>query len=97
MLNDSGMRTYLMHEARASLSKLIERALDGEPQRITRYGKDAVVLVSEADWTKSTANTTLADLFLDYVGAADDEGFLNLDDLMARQDRPLGSDFLDDV
>lgn len=91
------MRTYLMHEARASLSKLIERALEGEPQRITRYGKDAVVLVSEAAWTKSTASTTLADLFLGHVGAAGDEGFLDLDAPIARQDRPLGSDFLDDV
>lgn len=91
------MRTYLVHEARASLSKLIERALDGEPQRITRYGKDAVVLVSEADWTKGAASTTLADLFLAHVGATDDDGFLDSDDLLARQDRPLGSDFLDDA
>ena len=44
------MKSYPLNEARAELSKLIDRALDGEPQRVTRYGKDAVFIVSEADW-----------------------------------------------
>ncbi len=91
------MRTYPLHEARAEFSKLVERALNGEPQRVTRYGKEAVVIVSEADWAKGPKSAlTLADLFLKHAG---DEGY---DDLLdhrapiAKQDRPLGSDFLAD-
>lgn len=38
------MRSYPLHEARAEFSKLVDRALAGEPQRVTRYGKEAVVL-----------------------------------------------------
>ena len=91
------MRTYLMHEARAALSKLVERALDGEPQRITRYGKDAVVVVSEAEWSKAAPSITLADLFLRYVSEAEDGSFLDTDALVARHDRPIGSDFQDEA
>ena len=91
------MRTYLMHEARAEFSKLMERALNGEPQRVTRYGKDAVMIISEADWAKGTGRTTtLADLFLRYAGEDGDDGFLDQEQAVARQDRPLGSDFLAD-
>lgn len=92
------MRTYRMHEARAEFSKLVERALNGEPQRVTRYGKDAVMIISEADWAKETGRrpTTLADLLLKYAGEDGDDGFLELGEPVARQDRPLGSDFLAD-
>ncbi len=44
------MKTYPINEARAEFSKLVERALAGEPQRVTRYGKEAVVIVSEQAW-----------------------------------------------
>jgi prevent-host-death family protein len=91
------MRTYPLHEARAEFSKLVERALKGEPQRVTRYGKEAVVIVSEADWAKGPKSAaTLADLFLAHAG---DEGYddvLGGGEPIAAQNRPLGSDFLDD-
>ena len=44
------MTTHSLHQARAGLSSLFDKALSGQPQRITRYGKDTVVMVSEADW-----------------------------------------------
>ena len=44
------MKTYPLKEARAEFSELVERALAGEPQRVTCYGKEAVVIVSEDDW-----------------------------------------------
>ncbi len=44
------MKTYPLNEARAEFSTLVERALAGEPQRVTRYGKKAVVIVSEDEW-----------------------------------------------
>lgn len=46
------MRSYSVHEARAKLAEVLDRALKGEPQRVTRHGKDAVVVVSEAEWTR---------------------------------------------
>lgn len=49
------MKTYPVNEARAELSKLVDRALAGEPQRITRYGKEAVVVVSEEAWLQKTS------------------------------------------
>lgn len=86
------MRTYPLHEARAEFSKLVDRALAGEPQRVTRHGKEAVVIVSEEQWNKRPKSApTLADLFLKYAG---DEGY---DDVLGKQpwtnERPLGSDF----
>jgi prevent-host-death family protein len=45
------MKTYPLNEARAEFSKVVERALAGEPQRVTRYGKEAVIIVSEDQWT----------------------------------------------
>ena len=44
------MKTFPLNEARAEFSKLVERALAGEPCRVTRYGKEAVVIVSEEAW-----------------------------------------------
>ena len=44
------MKTYPVNEARAEFSKLVEAALAGEPQRVTRYGKEAVIVVSEKQW-----------------------------------------------
>ncbi len=46
------MRSYSVHEARSRFSDMFDRALAGEPQRITRHGRDAVVVVSEAEWLK---------------------------------------------
>jgi antitoxin Phd len=39
---------WQLQTAKAQLSELVEAALRGEPQRITRRGKDAVMVVSEA-------------------------------------------------
>lgn len=44
------MRSYPLAEARATFSKIVDRALAGEPQRITRRGQAAVVVVSEQEW-----------------------------------------------
>jgi prevent-host-death family protein len=90
------VRTYPLHEARAAFSKLIERALKGEPQRVTRYGKEAVVIVSEAAWEKRPKSAgTVADLFLAHAGEEGYEDVLGREPI-ATQSRPLGSDFLDD-
>jgi antitoxin Phd len=48
------MQTWSLQEARNHLRDVIDRALDQGPQRITRYGKQAVVVVSEEDWNRRT-------------------------------------------
>jgi prevent-host-death family protein len=90
------VRTYPLHEARAEFSKLVARALNGEPQRVTRYGKEAVVIVAEAAWSKGPGRSaaTLGDLL---AGFAERVGFDEEDLLsgpIAGQERPLGSDLL---
>jgi len=84
------MKTYPLNEARAEFSKLVERALAGEPQRVTRYGKKAVVIVSEDDWrARGRSATTLGALLAQRARAGlFDETFA------ARpwKERPLGQD-----
>jgi prevent-host-death family protein len=65
------MKSYPINEARADFSKLVERALAGEPQRVTRYGKEAVVIVSEEEWRlRSRAAPTLGALLAQHARAA---------------------------
>jgi prevent-host-death family protein len=89
------MRSYPLHEARSEFSKLVDRALAGEPQRVTRHGKEAVVIVSEADWNRRPkSSATLADLLLKTFGEGDAADAIG-DRSWAKDERPLGSDFID--
>ncbi len=85
------MKTYALNEARAEFSKLVERALAGEPQRVTRYGKEAVVIVSEDEWRiRCRAAPTLGALLSWHA-----RGGLMSEPITARtwKERPLGSEF----
>lgn len=46
------MKTWLVKDARARLGDLMSEALAGEPQRIARRGREAVVLMAEAEWER---------------------------------------------
>lgn len=46
------MHKWQLHEAKNKLSKLIETALKGEPQYITRRGQDEVVVISINEYLK---------------------------------------------
>jgi antitoxin Phd len=48
---------WQLQTAKAQLSELVEAALRGEPQKITRRGKDAVMVLSEKTYValKSSA------------------------------------------
>ena len=89
------MKTYAINEARADFSNLVERALAGEPSRVTRYGKEAVVIVSEEEWRARTRSApTLGHLLAQHAEA----GLLGKelgDDMTQRpwKERPLGVDF----
>lgn len=44
--------SWTVQDARAHLGDVIEAALKGRPQRVTRRGKDTVVVVSEEQWRR---------------------------------------------
>lgn len=46
------MHKWQLHEAKNKLSNLIDIAMDGKPQFITKRGEDAVVVVSISDYKK---------------------------------------------
>lgn len=48
------MDDWTVAQAKAKLSEVIERAMAGEPQTITRNGKLAVVVVDAAEWKRRT-------------------------------------------
>lgn len=54
------MKTWLVKDARARLGDVMAGALAGEPQRVARRGRDAVVVVSEAEWDRLQPATTQA-------------------------------------
>jgi prevent-host-death family protein len=43
---------WSLAEAKAKFSEVVERARTQGPQRVTRNGKDAVVVVSVEEWSK---------------------------------------------
>jgi antitoxin Phd len=43
-------RTWQLQEAKAKLSELVEKALSQGPQRVTRHGKDSVIVISEREY-----------------------------------------------
>lgn len=103
------MRNYLLAEARASFSKIVDRALAGEPQRVTRRGQDAVVIVSERAWRDrepsrhsspmlderpiETFADALVALAMAWNDAQDQEAEAGSVFVLTR---PLGQDFLED-
>jgi len=89
------MRSYSVHEARSRFSEVVDRALAGEPQRVTRYGKETVVVVSEAEWLKH-AGTVSGNLGSALVALGEAGAFA--DDMLERPawmgaGRELGGDF----
>lgn len=85
------MKTYPLNEARAEFSKLFDRALAGEPQRVTRNGQEAVMIVSEKEWrTRTRSAPSLGDLLARHAR----EG--TMADTIAKRpwkDRPLRPEF----
>jgi prevent-host-death family protein len=44
------MKTWKLEDAKNSFSEVVRRALAHQPQRVTRGGKDAVVIMSAEDY-----------------------------------------------
>jgi antitoxin Phd len=50
--SEARRRLWSVQEARARLSQLIDEALAGRPQRISRRGKEVAVLISAAEYDR---------------------------------------------
>ena len=56
--------TWTVVDAKAHLSQVIDQALEQGPQRITRNGRPAVVVVSAEEWDRKTRRKgNLAEFF----------------------------------
>lgn len=67
------MRTWQLQEARSQFSTLVDEALEHGPQRVTRHGRAAVVVVSEEEWRRlSTAVPSFGRLLADCPLGDDD-------------------------
>lgn len=42
----TGRNRWPLQDAKAKFSEVVQRALDGEPQCVSRQGKDAVIIIS---------------------------------------------------
>jgi len=49
------MRNWQLQEARGRFKELFDGALEGKAQRVTRRGREAVVVVSEREWKRLNA------------------------------------------
>jgi prevent-host-death family protein len=59
-----GKTQWTVAEAKAKLSEVIEKAQTSGPQRITRHGKEAAVVVSAEEWKRKTKRKgNLAEFF----------------------------------
>ena len=62
------MTTWSLQDAKNKFSRVVEEALKGEPQRVTRHGKQAVVVISETEYARlSLADATSAPSFTDFL------------------------------
>ena len=57
--------TWTVAEAKAKFSEVLQKAENEGPQRITRRGEEAVLVVSKKEWERKTKRKgTLLDFFL---------------------------------
>ena len=57
--------TWTVAEAKAKFSKVMQKAETEGPQRITRRGQEAVVVVSQKEWDRKTKRKgTLLEFFM---------------------------------
>ena len=88
------MRMWSVQDAKAKFSAVVEKALAGEPQHVTRRGAPAVVVVSEKDWAELSAlrKPVLFGDIMHLIPQAK-EGELELDWLPLSSTRPRDIEF----
>lgn len=55
--------TWTLTDAKAKLSAVVQRALDGEPQRIVRGGHESVIVVAESGYRPAQPSRSVVELF----------------------------------
>lgn len=66
------MRSFQLRDAKATLSSLVDQALQGEPSVITRRGKPAAVVVGFEDWQRLSSVPSFGRLLASAPIDADD-------------------------
>jgi prevent-host-death family protein len=67
------MQSWPLEEARKHIADLVNTAIAEGPQRVTRHGKGAVVVVSEDEWQRVTKTIpSFGRLLAAYPAAAKD-------------------------
>jgi antitoxin Phd len=56
---EEAMKTWKLEDAKNRFSEVVRLAVAHEPQRVTRNGRDAVVVISAEDYEQLTAPGTL--------------------------------------
>lgn len=59
------MKTWKLEDARNGFSKLVRRAMEEQPQLVTRHGREAVVVLSVEDYRRLTATRNLLEFLRD--------------------------------
>lgn len=57
------MKTWKLEDAKNGFSEVVRRALAHQPQRVTRGGRDAVVVISAEDYAALTGTQNLVEFF----------------------------------
>lgn len=55
------MKTWKLEDAKNSFSEVVRRAMAHQPQKVTRAGRDAVVVISAEDYAELTGTQNLVD------------------------------------
>lgn len=64
------MHTWKLEDAKNRFSEVVRRALAHEPQRVTRHGRDAVVVLSAEEYERLLGAPSLFDFLRDSPLAA---------------------------
>jgi antitoxin Phd len=57
------VKTWKLEDAKNGFSEVVRRALAHQPQKVTRGGKDAVIVISAEDYAKITGTQNLVEFF----------------------------------
>ena len=80
------MTTWKLEDAKNRFSELVRRALAHKPQRVTRNGRDAVVIVSAEDYEKLAVPQDL----VEFMRSSPLASVLAEGGLVLKRDRDMG-------
>ena len=80
------MATWSLQDAKNKFSRVVVEALKGEPQRVTRHGKQAVVVIAAAEYERlSNADATSAPSFTEFLLSLPEGGDIQREDVAPRE------------